>query len=207
MISVPGHGRAAAPPDLMRARVTASAQRPTVAEALAASEAAANRIRTTLRAAGVDPGDLATAGLSVNPEQVWHEATGPRITGYRADHEIDVSLRDLAAAGQALGQALAAGGDDARLGWVSFAVRDEGPLRTAARDLAWADALRRATQLAGLAGRRLGEVAGIAEEVSQHGPVIPGARQSAHAVLDAAVSVEPAAVEVVVCLTVSWQFG
>ena len=205
MISVTGTGRATATPDVMRAHLTATAMRSTLTEALAAAEAAAARIRTALAAAGVAPLDASTSGIAGNAEQVWNETTGPKITGYRADHEIDLTLRDLDSAGRALGQGLAAGGDDVRLGGVGFAVQDETPLRVTARELAWLDALARATQLAQLAGRSLGAVQQLNEQAEGMPGPMPMLRMMSSAAGE--VAVQPGTVGVEVALSVQWDLA
>jgi len=135
LISVTGTGRASAPPDVMRVQLVATALRPTVAAALAASEQVVSAIRAVLAAAGVAAEDASTLGLSINAEQVWNEKTGPRTTGYRSEHRLAVVLRDLAAAGRLLGEALTAGGDDLRLDGVGFEVEDDTDLREEVVDL------------------------------------------------------------------------
>jgi uncharacterized protein YggE len=202
MISVSGTGSASGPPDVMRVRLAATAMRTTVAAALAASEEAARQIRLALRAAGVSPADAATAGLAVNAEQVWSEQTGPRITGYRSEHQLAITLRDLGSAGRSLGEAVAAGGDEVRLDGVSFEVEDDAPLRERARVAAWDDALRRARQLAELAGRELGEVREITEQSGY--PVRPIGESRRAEAMATDVAVEPGAVDVQVTLAVQW---
>jgi hypothetical protein len=202
VIAVPGTGRAEGPPDVVRVRLTATAVRPTLAEALADSEDAARRVRAVLAAAGVAAQDAATRGLSVHAEQVWNDGTA-RITGFRSEHELAVTLRDLTSAGRLLGETVVAGGDDVRLHGVDFVVEDDVPLRDRARAAAWADALRRAEQLAHLAGRRLGPVRRVVEETGgQGGPVPMGLRQAASA---GEVDVQPGAVAVEVTLSVAWE--
>jgi len=204
LISVTGTGRASAPPDVMRVQLVATALRPTVAAALAASEQAVSAIRAVLAAAGVAAEDASTLGLSINAEQVWNEQTGPRTTGYRSEHRLAVVLRDLAAAGPLLGEALTAGGDDVRLDGVGFEVEDDTDLRTRARASAWADAERRAGQLAELAGCRLGAVASIGEQSGfAPVPVMPmSARRDVAAAVE--VGIEPGSVGVEVTLAVQW---
>lgn len=203
-IAVTGTGRASAAPDVMRVQLVATALRPSVAGALAASEEAVTAIRGVLAGAGVAAEDASTVGLSINAEQVWNEQTGPRTTGYRSEHRLALVLRDLAAAGRILGEALAAGGDDLRLEGVTFEVEDDTELRTRARAAAWADAEARARQLAGLAGSQLGPVASIAEQTGfAPVPVAPmfAKRDAAMAV---EMGVEPGSVGVEVTLAVQW---
>jgi uncharacterized protein YggE len=132
-----------------------------VAPALADSEATARRIREALAAGGVAPADAATGTVTIRPEEDYSGPRGPRLLGYRAEHGLEIVLRDLGSAGRVLGDAVAAGGDAVRLQGVEFALEDDAQLRAAARTAAWEDARRAADQLAGLAGRSLGAVRSI----------------------------------------------
>lgn len=204
MIAVVGTGRAAADPDVVRVRLGVSVLRPGAAAAVAGADDGVRRVRAALTALGVPARDASTQGLSVTAEQVWTEGEGPRITGFRADHELLVTVRDLGAVGQLLGELLTAGGDDARLHGVEFAVEDADQLRAEAREAAWWDALARATQLAGLSGCRLGAVQQLAEGTVA-GPVpMMFAKAEGIAVSAAAVDVQPGTVSVEVTLSVSW---
>jgi hypothetical protein len=205
VVSVSGSGTAGAPPDAMRIRLAASAFRPSLAAALADSEAAAARIRAAFAAGGVSGEDAATAGLSVNAEQVWTEGQGSHVSGYRSSHELLVTVRDMAAAGRLLGEALVAGGDDALLHAVEFVVEDDAALRVAAREAAWKDALAKAGQLAALAGRPLGRAVSVTEGGGFAPP--PGAMRFALAAADGGsdMGIEPGGVEVRVSLSVAWE--
>jgi uncharacterized protein YggE len=204
VIVVTGTGRAGAEPDVVRVRLAISVRRPSAAAAVADADAGVRRVRAALAAIGVPAGDTGTQGLSVNAQLEWNEQVGQRITGFQADHEMLVTLRDMGAVGRVLGELLAAGGDDVRLHGVDFAVEDDEPLLARAREAAWWDALARANQLATLTGRRLGAV----EQVVESGAPGPGpgpalfARDAALAV--AAVDVRPGSVGVEVTLSVRW---
>jgi uncharacterized protein YggE len=207
-ISVVGHGRAQASPDVCRVRMTATALRPSVSLALADSEAAAMRVRDALTAGGVGPADAATGGVSIRGEEDYSGQRGPRLLGYRAEHNLEIVLRDLAAAGRLLGDAVGAGGEAVRLEGVEFAVEDDAPVRVAARAAAWNDARRAASQLAELAGRALGP----GRSVGQGGgglPVPIRARMAGLAMAAAAteVGLEPGGVSVDVTLVVVWELG
>lgn len=204
-ISASGTGRASAAPDVMRIQLAASAMRPTVAAALAASEQAATAIRGVLTAAGVPPADAATVGLSITAEQVWGEQTGPRTVGFRSEHRLSVSLRDLTAAGALLGDALAAGGDDLRLDAVSFEVEDDTELRRLARAQAWARAEDVGRQLAELSGRRLGPVQTIGEQSGNMAMPVFSRQAMSEQESGKAIGVEPGVVAVEVTLGVQWS--
>ncbi|MBI4943070.1 MAG: SIMPL domain-containing protein [Actinobacteria bacterium] len=205
IVSVSGTGTASAPPDAMRIRLAASAFRPTLAAALADSESAAARVRAAFAAGGVAGKDAVTQGLSVHAEQVWTEGRGSEVTGYRSDHELLVTTRDMDAAGRVLGEALVAGGDDVRLHGVEFVVEDDAPLLVEARAAAWRDAVAKAEQIAGLAGRPLGRVVSVVEGgVGAMPPPMPKMRMMA-AMAPPDMAVEPGGVDVHVSLAVQWE--
>jgi len=207
-IQVTGSGAAAGSPDVVRVHLVATAARPRLADALVASEDAARRIRDVLTRFGVTGEDAATSGMSINAEQVWDEKQGPRITGFRSDHTLLLTVRDVRAVGAVLGEALVAGGDDVRLNGVEFAVEDDAALRVTARERAWADAQAKAEQLARLAGRRVGPVLDITENTQVMGPPIPMPRMMAMAAASAPeVAAEPGRVAVEVLLSVRWALA
>jgi uncharacterized protein YggE len=202
-ISVLGQGRAAGAADVCRVALAATALRPTVAAALADSEQATRRVRDALTAAGVARQDSATSSVSVHAEEDYSGQRGPRLLGYRAEHGLDVVLRDLTAAGRVLGDAVAAGGEAVRLRGVSFAVEDDAGLRAQAREAAWADALRAGEQLARLAGGELGAVRSINEAPARDGGgPLPLAAPAATV---AEIGLEPGGVDVRTTLAVVWE--
>jgi uncharacterized protein YggE len=89
---------------------------------------------------------------------------------------------------------------------VSFRHSDPSGLFAGARDAAWADALARASQLAALAGRELGDVLAIDETVGHPRPPGP-MRMAAAPESDMAgrVSLDAGEGAVVVSLTVGWS--
>jgi hypothetical protein len=176
-----------------------------VALALADGEATARRIREALAAGGVAPADAATGIVTVHPEEDFSGSRGPRLLGYRAEHGIEIVLRDLDAAGRLLGDAVAAGGDGVRLQGVEFVLEDDAQLRGAARAAAWEDARRAADQLAGLAGRPLGPVRRVDEGGGgRHLPIRPRAMALA-AASGPEVGLQPGGIGVEVSLAVVWE--
>ena len=82
---------------------------------------------------------------------------------------------------------------------------DDAALRSKARELAYADARTRAEQYAKLAGRTLGDVVLVREEVTPSGPV-PMAADSAMATASA-VPIAPGTTDVTVTADVRWSMA
>jgi len=197
-IWVTGAGRAGGPRDECVLTVGAEVRRPSAAAALAACSEVVERMRWVLREAGVPERSLATSAVSLSP--VYDQY--PTVAGFQAALQLTATTDDLAAASSLLAELVTAGGDDARVHDISFRHSDPAALVARARDAAWADALARATQLASLAGRELGEVVSIDETVDRPAP--PGPLRAMAAPEAAAVPLDAGEGSVVVSLTVGW---
>ena len=92
------------------------------------------------------------------------------IAGYRASNSIQVKIRKLDKASQALAAIVGAGGDATRINSVSYSIEDDSKLVRDARARAFDDAKDRAGQYAELSGLSLGKVISISEAPSGAGP-------------------------------------
>jgi len=199
-VTVLGSGTAEAAPDLIVATFGSEARAGTVAEALDGSVRALTEVIAALRAGGVGDSDLATGSASIWPI----EDQQGRVTGYRASQQLTARLRDLARAGALAGEAIAAGGDAARLHGLAFELSDGREVRERARAEAWQDARAKAGQLAALAGRTLGRVVRVRED----GQPQPFPRQrlafTASHRESAAMPIEPGTTTVTVLIEAEW---
>jgi uncharacterized protein YggE len=152
-VEVVGTGSAQAQPDLFVAQLGAEATGPDVATVLEAAELAVAAMAGAARAGGASDVDVRTTDVTVATN---YGPTGP--DGYRAAIGLSLTLHDLESAGTVLAEVVAAGGDASRVHAVSMTVADPHPTLDAAREEAFADARHQAEQLAGLAGRTLGDV-------------------------------------------------
>ena len=201
-IWVTGSGTAGGPRDECVLTVGSEVRRATAAEALAGSGQALDRMRSVLLAAGIGESALATSGVSLSP--VYDQY--PTVVGFQAAVQLTAQTKDIAAVGELLPRLVDAGGEAARIHDVAFRHSDASGLLARARDAAWADAAARAAQLAGLAGRELGEVLAIDETVNRSRPPGP-MRMAAMAESDAGgrMSLDAGEGQVVVSLTVGWS--
>jgi uncharacterized protein YggE len=201
-VQVQGVGTATGTPDVLHVTVGVETGASSVGEALESAGTAARRVLGALHDKGVADADVQTANVHVYPR---YDGNGQEITGYLAGQDLAVTLRDLGAAGATITAAVAAGGNAARLQGISYELDDDTALRAVARTAAFADARVRAEQYAQLAGRRLGDVVLVTEQVSASGPVPMAAGDAAAA--SAAVPIAPGSTDVTVTAEVRWSLA
>ena len=164
IISVTGEGKAAAPPDMAVIHTGVVTYRPTAADALSANNEAMEQILGVLKTFKIASKDVQTSGFNVSPEYKRDERgrTQPEIIGYRVTNQVSVKVRNLADLGKVL-DTLVRGGSN-QLSGVTFGLEDPTEVLNQARNLAVADARRRAELYAQAAGVRLGKVLTISEQ-------------------------------------------
>lgn len=199
-VQVEGVGTATGTPDVLHVTVGVETGAASVGEALGTANAAARRVLEALRRAGVADADVQTVNVHVYPRS---DGNGQEITGYLAGQDLAVILRDLDAAGATISSAVEAGGDAARLQGVGYALDDDTALRARAREQAFADARGKAEQYAQLAGRRLGGVVLVREQVTASGPIPMAAGDAAGS--SEAVPIAPGTSDVTVTADVRWS--
>lgn len=163
-LEVTGVGLVETRPDMLVIRLGVSAERSGATEALDALNASARALVDALRGEGVAARDIATSSLRIEPRRVEGE-----ITSYVGSESFRVRIRDLDAAGRAIGAAADAGGDALRISGLSLEVSDPDAALAAARTRAVEDARTRAEEMADAAGIELGSPVSI-EEVRSSSP-------------------------------------
>ena len=203
-VTVSGVGRVMGRPDVLRAAVGVELVRPTVQAALDEANAAAEEVISALQDGGVAEEDIQTLEFSVTPEYRHEENAAPEVTGYRVANIVQAQIRDLDQVGQILADAVAAGGDNARVRHLSFALEDNEALLEAARTDAFADARDKAEQYAELAERDLGALISVSEVTADPPRPVPYAADAATEAAGGQVPIEPGQQEVAVTVTAVW---
>lgn len=198
-VQVEGVGTASGRPDVLRVTIGVETSAENVDEALTAADEAARRVLAALRAADVPERDVQTVNVSVWPR---HGHEGEEITGYTARHDLLVTLRSVDQAGETIAEAVEASGNAARVQSLAYALEDDEALQEQARAQAFADAQRKAEQYAELAGRELGDLVWVNEQVTPSGP-IPYAGDSAAG--GEAVPLAPGSTTVTVTAEARWS--
>ncbi len=157
-VTVTGLGASSEVPDIAVVRFAVSARDASLAGAYASTSELARRAGTV---AGEHVGE---AMVSSSGLQVWqaHDHQGVR-DGFEARHSFVARCPDLPVAGELLEALVAAIGDRLMVEDVTLQLRDPAVALGRAREAAFADARRRAAQLADLAGRGLGVVTDVVE--------------------------------------------
>jgi hypothetical protein len=165
-ITVVGNGEVKVTPDTAAVQIGVETTAPTTQEALAQNTAQATAIIEKIKALGVAEKDIQTSGFNIYPT---YDNDGRQVTGYTVSNQVNVTIRDLAQAGNLLDQVVQAGAN--RIYGVSFTVADPAATLAQARDKAVADAKARAEQLAQASGATIGQVLVITENVGSS-PVV-----------------------------------
>lgn len=205
-ISVSGHGDASGTPDVLEANVGVAVVEDTVAAAVSKASREASAVEQALERAGIAKRDIQTASYSISPEYASGPQPERKITGYRVSNVLAIKIRDLRSAGDVLDRVASAGGNDVVVSGLRFAIENPAPLATRARDEAWKDAYTKASEIARLAGVRLGPAVSI-QEAGGPRPFVMERAIGAAELAPAATPIEPGELKVNVTLQVQFALG
>jgi uncharacterized protein YggE len=205
MFSVTGEGKASVVPDIAVVSVGVSAQGATAKAVQQELNTKMNAVTAAVKAAGIKEADIKTADYSINPTYDYQSAT-QKITGYQAQSNLTIKVRDMDRANSVLDAATAAGANQVR--GVSFTVDDPTRAEDQARTEAVAQAKKKAEDAAKTAGFKLGRIVNYQEGVG--GSPIPMAMYDSRAALSvepemAPTQVSPGSTEVMMTVTLTYQ--
>jgi len=187
-LTVTGEGTARATPDMASFTTGVVSEAKTAREALDANTAAVAEMIEAIKAAGIEPRDIATSGFNVAPQYAQPRKEGgeaPRISGYEVRNAVTVRVRDLAKLGDLLDKVVTTGAN--QIGGIAFDIADPAKLEETARVEAVKDARRQADIIAEAGGVRLVRVLSITGD----GAAPPVPRFAAAPMLKAAAEAVP----------------
>lgn len=203
VVTVIGSGEVQGTPDTLNVNASIEFIAPDVTGAMNQTSGRQQAVINALVDAGIDRKDINTSQVSLQPQFAGGGDNPQAIVGYRASNSIDVKVRQLDAASQALALIVSTGGDATRINSVNYSIEDDSQLVRDARSRAFEDAKDRAEQYAQLSGMDLGKVVSISESAGQSPPVpLPRGAEMA-----AAVPVEPGQQTVGFSVTVIWELA
>ena len=171
LLDITATGKTTRVPDLATIRAGVVTAAPTAAAALSDNAKRMGAVLAALKGAGIQPRDVATANVSLQPQYRYEDNKPPVITGYQATNNVSIRFRDIAKSGQILDALVAQGANQI-----------DGPSLTldqpdAALDEARVDAVKRAQARALLyaraAGLSVSRILTIAEGGEMAGPPPP----------------------------------
>ncbi len=207
-ITVVGVGRELGAPDLARISFAVEQTAPTAQAASQAAAKSATQLVDALRKQLGEDGKVQTSGYNLNP--VYRQETErlpadrprrPEIVGYTASNEVNVETKRVDGVGALIDTAATAGA--ARIGDVSFSLRDPGPARNRALKAAGADASSQAAAIAEALQVRVTRVLEATTE-SSSGPILYKRTAMTMAADSVATPIEPGDVTTEVRLRVMY---
>ena len=169
-ITVSGEGEVKGKPNLARIQAAVVTHAASAQEAISANNADMARVFRALEDLGVASTDIQTSGFAVSPRYGRHgDSNRPaEIVGYEASNRVTVVIRGIDRVGETLDGLVRAGAN--QISGIAFAVDNPTALLDEARQLAVADARRRAQLYASAAGVELGPILWL-REGGGHTPV------------------------------------
>lgn len=175
-LSLHASAEVSAAPDTATVTAGVVTQAGDAAAALAANSQRMTAVLAAVRKAGVKSADIQTSSLSLQPKYVYQQNESPRLTGFEASNQVQVTLHDVSRIGAVIDALVAAGGN--RIDGPNFSVSNAEQLLDGARTAAVRKARARAELYAEAAGLRVERIRSIAED-SGRAPVVPMLRAMA----------------------------
>lgn len=208
-IMVTGQGEAAIAPDMAIVTLAVMREAETARQALDENNDAMGKVIAAMKEHGIEPRDLQTAGLQINPRYVYPKDNDgtqqPRIVAYQVSNTLTIRVRDIARVGEIIDQSVTLGVNQG--GNISFVNDDPSAAMTQARIRAVEDAVSRATTLAEAAGVSLGTVLEMSEQSYAPPPMPMGAKAMRMEAASDAVPVEAGENTYRVQVNVTFEIG
>jgi hypothetical protein len=201
-IAVSGEGSVVVPPDIVVVTLGVQTRGPAVGPAVAENNRTAEQVIQAVTDLGVAPEDVQTSSFSIWTQPRYDEFGNvtDQVT-YIVDNSVTITLRDVAALGTLLGDALAGGANSVQS--VTYSLADPSAALEPARTAALNDAQRQAEQLASESGVTLGPILTVVEGMGGTPPGMPYySGQPAPSAAD--VPTAPGTLEYAVQLTVTY---
>lgn len=201
--TVTGEGKASASPDVAVVNAGVTAQGATVKQVQQELNTKINAVNEAVKKLGVDARDIQTTNYNISPTYDYQSSV-QRITGYQANTNVTVKVRDLDRANEVIDAATASGAN--QVGGISFELSDKSKTEDEARQKAVTDAKNKAEMAAKTAGFTLGRIINYSENVGGMPPVpYFGRAEMAMDTKNAVTQVEPGSTEITVSVNLSYE--
>ncbi len=153
-VTVTGEGKLSLAPDMATLNVGVECTKPTVAEATAENAKVMEQVKNALIALGIDEKDIQTSSFNIY-EQFDYTDNGRKHIGFTVSNMLNVKVRDIGLAGQAVDTAVSAGATS--MNGISLGFQDPNANQAELAQLATADADAQAAAYAAACGMKVGK--------------------------------------------------
>ncbi len=161
-------------PDVAEISLGIEIRKPTISAAQTDANTVINTVKERVQALGIDSKDIKTENYSVYPEYDYTSANR-RVIGYMVNTSLRVSVKDFEVVNQVIDQATQAGVNQVSGISLKLSPEKEDEVKKQARQEAIAKAQQNASELAGLAGMKLGRIVNVYEsQVDVLSPLMKG---------------------------------
>lgn len=216
-ITLAGEGRISAKPDVARISAAIVTQKEFLKEAQDENSKKSNVLIGYVKSESVDEKDIKTAGYNIYPQYSYPRPCPdnslcplserqPKIIGYQVRNSVEITIRDIAKAGDILAGVVGAGANE--VSGIAFAIDQPDELRAQAREKAVKNARTKADALARALGKRVSDIVNFSESGSFPPPVFFAKEAALGAGGGSAPSpsVEPGENEIVVNVSITYEF-
>ena len=204
-LDISAEGEVKAVPDQATISLGVRTSSRTAAAAMRANRELMNTTLAALAAQGVQKRDIQTSNLNLNAQYTYEPNQSPRLTGYQADNEVTIVVRDLARLGQTV-DAVTTGGAN-QINGVSFGLSDPAPVQDEARRAAVKALRARADLYAQAEGLRVVRLVNLAEGDAPRAVQPRMVSMRAMASPAAPTPMEPGELNVVIRVSATYELG
>ncbi len=200
---VTGEGKVTAFPDIALVTVGIQANGPTVKQAQDQINSTINKISNAFKKLGVDSKDIKTTNYNINPIRGDFNNGPAKITGYEANTNLQIKVRQLDRANSVIDSATANGAN--QIGGISFDIDDRTKLENEARQKAVDEAKKKATDASKIAGFKLGRIINYSENSGGITPMPYRAMAVDKAMGGPPTQIEPGSTDITITVTLSYE--
>ena len=170
-VSFGGEGKVVAKPDIAKVNLSILTESATSKAAQDDNSKKSKAVTDYLKKQALEDKDIKTTGYNIYPQYKYQQYGGnPEITGYQVIQSMEVKIRDLAKVSDILDGVVSAGAN--QVNGLSFEIDNPEALKTEARKKAIEDAKKKANELEGQVGIRLGKIVNFSENTGGYsGPI------------------------------------
>ncbi|MGA2489955.1 MAG: SIMPL domain-containing protein [Anaerolineales bacterium] len=204
-MSVSGNGMVSLSPDVAYIYIGVHTDDADLANAVSKNNIQAQALVDALKNAGIDGKDIQTSNFSVytNNNNGVDKTSGQVVANgnYSVDNTVYVTMRDLSKIGKILNTAVSSGANS--INSISFDVADKTTAMAQARQKAMANASSLATELAKMAGVKLGEIQNVTYSDNSSYPYY-GMGGGGASAPNASVPIQPGQTQISVSVSVTY---